>query len=109
MGDRCLQRSRVLAFVAALGVPLAAGGGDDIHYDDGGVIDAHQVDAGVAVDAGIDAQVAPAAGNAFELTGAAGQLHGLIYTLDVQVGHGFDQRATGASGIVLEGNAAVKP
>jgi hypothetical protein len=107
MDGRWLQRTTVLSL--ALAAWLAAGCGDDVHYDDGGTIDARQVDAGIVFDAGVDAQVTPDPGNAFELTGAAGRLRGEVYTLDVQVGHGFDQRATGASGIVLQGNAAVKP
>lgn len=86
--------------------------GDASDKPDGGAPDADVPLDGSAVDAGDgsspDAAVArltPAA----ELTAGAGRIRGATYTMDVQIGHSYDQRPIAAGGKQIQGGAAIKP
>jgi hypothetical protein len=82
----------------------ACGDNNKVRRDDAGTgSDAMPADAAVP-----DASVPPGY-SAREILSAGGRVTGGSLTVDVQLGHPIEQRATGSGAKTFEGNAAVKP
>lgn len=60
-----------------------------------------------SVDASVDARPPPPPGQ--ELTAGGGRITSTTYTLEVQLGHGLEQRASQGTSFHLESSTVIKP